>query len=775
MPAHDALVAHAPEMIRRILIPVIFPKGTPVKPIWESLSDAPRDALTGWHLLQGTFDDAYPRREVALYVAEKEPEFWPEDVDVSIALVCDTSMDPGVDSKAELLNKNDGSCILMRLPILKPLVDRIPADLQRYKKYIQPEPLRPLTILAALHDIEAFLGTLIGDPDDNDTSLLPEEQIEMEKGKAFTRIVIDFILRELLNGTVDIETTAPIPLRGPELLRALFIQACRRRFPQYQTLATTAKWQDVLSDYREGLKSELSPAERQGRKEIIMPKAEVYESLFGQMSTAAGDSFIKKLGPFVQTKNNSESFSLCLTMHPAEDALISYFKGLSNYQSIPFDAAVEFLHHQGYIETETEEIVKILIDRECLAKNSDGSLRFIPSAEIERSRLLDKIAEINEKLHSLEMTYDAVSTHKNISIVHLQEHLNQQQARLEIAVEQQITDLKNSVHTLQNLIGTVRAVALPTEWLDSDLSTHLKGISSKLKEAQDNLLKTLRKELKRVKKELDLSSGPTDVEWVIIQKDKKISLSGTLQRLQNRVTEFEKRTKALISWQVLNSQLRSTDALCAKVAKTEHRPVQALSQLVTEFKECFAANSWDPLFTATEFSERLGSIQSEVQGLLYNHFQNFNTELAEIRHQFNSLLSSTPPPMFDILTERSQQNHSIHKSFQKLYQWTFEGFRTVVTECQKEAENGTQWRDPDNEGRSWRKLKTEVEEVLWADEEPLSFELVQRIGSKVLLIQRGFTEAIFGLFDDSDRPPDFGKLQQLFQEGKIQIQVTRKT
>ena len=775
LPAFDALAAQTPNMILRVLIPKLFPKGTPTKPIWERISDESNAILTGWYTFRGTFDDAYPQREVALCITDKEPESWPEDVDVSIALVCDTSTDPDTVPRSELLDKNEGSCILMRLPILKPLVDRIPADLQRYEKYIQPEPFRPVMILAALHDLEAFLGNLIDNSDNSDKLLSPEGQVEMDKGKAFTEIVIDFVLRELLNGTVDVGTTPPISLRGPELLRALFAQACRRRFPQYQTLATTAKWKDVLSDYREGLKSGLSPAECQGRKEIVMPKAEIYETLFGQMSTAAGDSFIKKLGPFVQTKNNPESFSLCLTMHPAEEILIDCFKKFSNHQSIPLDAAVELLRHQGYIETETEEIVKILIDRECLATNSDGSLRFIPSAEIERGRLLNKIAEMNDQLHRLEMTNEAVSTHEHTSVVHLQEHLNQQQTRLETAVERQMTDLENSVRTLQNLIGTVNAATPPAEWLDSDLSTHLKGISSKLKDTQDNLLKTLRKELGRVVKELNLSSGPTDVEWAITQKDKKISLSGTLQRLQNRITEFEERAKALTSWQVLNSQLRSTDALCAKVAKTEHGPVQALSQLVTEFKERFAADSWIPLFTATEFSERLGSIQSEVQGLLYSHFQNFNTELAEIRHQFNSLLSSTPPPMFDILTERSPQNHSIHKSFQKLYQWTFEGFRTVVTECRKEAENGTQWRDPDNEGRSWKKLQTEVEEVLWADGDPISFEVVQRIGSKVLLIQCGFTEAIFGLFDDSDQPPDFEKLEQLFQKGQIQIQVTRKT
>ena len=774
LPSLDALAAQTPNIILRVLIPKLFPKGTPTKPIWERISDESNAILTGWYIFRGTFDDDYPQREIALRVTDKEPESWPEDVDVSIALVCDTSIDPDTALRSELLNKNEGSCILMRLPILKPLVDRIPADLQRYEKYIQPEPFRPVMILAALHDLEAFLGNLIDNSDNSDKLLSPEEQVEMDKGKAFTEIVIDFILRELLNGTIDIGTTPPISLRGPELLRALFTQACHRRFPQYQTLATTAKWQDVLSDYREGLKSGLSSAERQGRKEIIMPKAEVYEALFGQMSTAAGDSFIKKLGSFIETNNKSELFSLRLTMHPAEDALIGYFKGLSNHQSIPFDAAAEFLHHQGYIETETEEIVKILIDRECLTTNSDSSLRFIPSAEIERGRLLDQIAEMNDQLHRLEMTNDAVSTHENASIVHLQEHLNQQQTHLKTAVEEQITDLENSVHTLQNLIGIVNAAALPTEWLDSDLSTHLTGISSKLKDAQDNLLKTLRKELGRVVKELDLSSGPTDVEWAIIQKDKKISLSGTLQRLQNRVTEFEKRAKALISWQVLNSQLRSTDVLCAKVSETEPALKQALSQLITEFKEQFATDSWDPLFASREFSEQLGSIQSEVQGLLYSHFQNFNTELEKIRYQFNSLLLSTPPPMFDISEERNQQDQSIHESFQKLYRWVFEGFRIVLAECQELRKSGVPWRAPDNERRSWKELETEVEAALQNSQNTLSFEVVQRIGSKVLLMQSGFTEMILGVFDNPDKPPDFKKLERLFKKRQIQIQVSRK-
>ena len=775
LPSHDALVAHAPEMIHRLLIPVIFPKGTPTKPIWESLADESSAILTGWHILRGTFDDTYPQREVALCVTDKEPESWPEDVDISIALVCDSSTDSDTAPRSELLDKNEGSCILMRLPILKPLVDRIPADLQRYEKYIQPEPFRSVMILAALHDLEAFLGNLIDNSDNSDKLLSPEEQVEMDKGKAFTEIVIDFVLRELLNGTVDIGATPPISLRGPELLRALFAQACRRRFPQYQTLATTAKWQDVLSDYREGLKSELNPAQRQGRTEIVGSKAEIYKTLFGQASTAAGDSFMKKLGSFVETNNRQESFSLRLAMHPAEDALIGYFKELSNYQSIPFDAAVEFLRHQGYVAEETEEIVKTLVARECLTRDSSGNIRFILNADIERDRLLERIDEANRELCFLEVIDDAASISQSTAITDLQKHLSQQQVRLQSLINKQIKELEDSINYLQVLIGTVDAAAIPMEWLDSDLSTHLTGIAAKLKTSRENLLEALRKESKKLTKELDFSSDSADAKWAIAQKDKKESFSNSSQKLQERVTEFEERVKSLILWKALNSQLRSTDMLCAKVSKTEPALKQVLNLLVTEFKEWFATDLWDPLLAASKFSKKLREVQSDVQGHLYSHVQTFNKELAEIKDQFNFLLPLTAPPVFDLSKEKSQQIDSIHESYQKLYQWAFEGFRTAVAECQELKRSGTQWHDPNDERRSWKKLEMEVEAILWADEGMLSFEIVQRIGAKVLLMQRGFTEAIFGLFDNPDKPPNFEELKRLFEDGKIQIQVSRNT
>ena len=131
--------------------------------------------------------------------------------------------------------------------------------------------------------------------------------------------------------------------------------------------------------------------------------------------------------------------------------------------------------------------------------------------------------------------------------------------------------------------------------------------------------------------------------------------------------------------------------------------------------------------------------------------------------------------MFDVTVMKDQQNDSIYESFQKLYQWVFEGFRTAVAECQELKRSGAQWRDPDNKRRGWKDLETVVEAALRKSQKALSFEVVQRIGSKILLMQRGFSEGLFGVFNNPDKPPNFDELERLFEKGKIQIQVTRKT
>lgn len=777
LPALDALAAQAPDMILRILVPKLFPQGTPATPDWEWLSDDSSAVLTDWHRLCGTFDGDYPQREIALCVTDIKPESWPRDVDACIALVCDINTDPDVSPNAELLEKNGSCLILLQLPILRPLTDQIPADLQRYGKYIHPEPFRPATILTALHDLEAFRGSMFDHSNTADNLYRPEEKAEENRIAAFKNTAVDFVLRELLAGSVEVGLGSPISVRGPELLRSLFTQACRHRFPQYHTLSGTTKWQNILSSYRKAVRSDrLNTAQRQGLEDITMPKQEMYDALFGQMSTAAGDSFIKKLDKFVEVKKNPNSFSIRLAMHPAEDSLMSYLKKFATHQFIPLDAAVEFLRHHGYIQTETEEIVKILIARECIISDSNGSIRYIPNPEIERNHLLKEIAEVMDGLRCFEVSEDIDSISQTTSIANLHKYLQEKQARLESVVKEQIQDLETGVNSLQDLIGAVSAAVICTEWMDSDLSTHLTGIAIKLRKAQENLLKTLRNELERTAQELESSSGPAVVKWAAVQQEKKSRFLNGLQRLQARVKRFDTLVDSLTEWEALNSKLHSTAALCAKIAESEASPTQALTRLVSEFKERFATDLWAPLESSSKFSERLERIQSEVQGLLYSFAQSFNRELGELVGRFRILLPSTLPPVFDVSLKGDLDDGSIYEPFQNLYQWALEGFRTAFSVCQNKKQSGAQWRSPNNRGKNWKKLEAQIEAEIQKADKILDFETVQNIGKTVLLMKRGFAsldgdEDIIGFYIDPGNPPDFDRLAQSFREGKIQIRV----
>lgn len=318
LPALDALAAHSQQFILRILIPRIFHRGYPSNPQWDLVSDEASVALTGWRRYRGSFDIAFPRRQVALYVGENEPSHWPEDADVACAMMCDSGTSAAARPLVAIVEPGR---ILLRMPVLRALEDALPAELARYRKFIQPEPFRPAMVLAALHDLYS-----VAEPEaeiDDSGAVAVENASEPRQIAAFVAAASDFLLRELLEGSIDTGLGHSLTLRGPELIRALFSRACRHIFPDYLTLARTPKWREMLKLYREGLRSpQLSLAQRQGQEEICGSKVELYQRLFQQKSTAAGDSLIRALGPLAKLSGDSQAFVLRLALHPAEVALL---------------------------------------------------------------------------------------------------------------------------------------------------------------------------------------------------------------------------------------------------------------------------------------------------------------------------------------------------------------------------------------------------------------------------------------------------------------------
>ncbi|MCI0456376.1 MAG: hypothetical protein L0Z62_05290 [Gemmataceae bacterium] len=158
LPAQDSLLAHAPDMVWRVLASRLFPEAPGSAVHWERASDESVTALTGWRFLRGSFDDDFPQRDIALWIGPATPPEWPDAVDLAIAMVCDSS--PAAEASALLDTEHAVPRLTLRLPLLRPLEEYVPPELERYRKYLQPEPFRALTVVAAVHELEALAGRL---------------------------------------------------------------------------------------------------------------------------------------------------------------------------------------------------------------------------------------------------------------------------------------------------------------------------------------------------------------------------------------------------------------------------------------------------------------------------------------------------------------------------------------------------------------------------------------------------------------------------------------
>ncbi len=467
LPAQDGLLAHAPDMLWRVLGPRLFPKAPGAEAHWERTSNDSVAALTGWRFLRGSFDDAFPQRDLGVWVGAGSPPDWPRDVDLAIALICDAAADGEAVASVHV----DGTVpqITVRLPLLRPL-PFVPSEVEKYRKYLQPEPFRALTILAAVHELESVAGR----PAD------PEPTDGAASGPApFVTIAVEFLIREIIQGEVNLGPRHRVKQRGIELIRALFSAGCRAKYPEYQTLATHHHWADFIATYRSALKSQtLTDPQRQGQAAIEAAKAPLMRLLFGQKSTAAGDSLLRVLGPLVEWSGSAEAFSVRLPLHPGESIALEYLRATARKRAVPRTAVHETLRHRGYLLVESEAILGLLADRGLVAELSSGGVRPIVADRSERDAALQEIVAATARLRALQG--EAPPLPQEGSLRELWAQLEHVRNRLNEVVAERIATVEAHGKRLRGLIGSVRADTLPETWTATAVASHLGGIGKLL-------------------------------------------------------------------------------------------------------------------------------------------------------------------------------------------------------------------------------------------------------------------------------------------------------
>jgi hypothetical protein len=760
LPSQDSLLAHAPDMIWRVLAARLFPEAPGSEAHWERTSDDSVAALTDWRYLRGSFDNDFPLREVSLWIGAGEPSCWPEEVDLAVALVCDRS--PKGEAAATLDVSSAVPRVTLRLPLLRPLEEYVPPELERYRKYLQPEPFRPLTILAAVHELEAVAGRAAPDGSDEAASEL----------RAFVDVVVAFLLREIVQGEVNLGPRQRVKQRGIELVRALFSAACRSKYPEYCTLIVHQNWNDLLAIYRGALQSEsISDIQRQGEAVVEGGKATLLRTLFKQKSAAAGDSLLRTLGPLVECSGSAEAISLRLSLHPGETAALEYLRRTGRRRAVPPSAVQETLRHYGYLPAEAEALVGLLTDRGLIAVLK-GGLRPLIADRTEREQALREIEALSARLATLRGANEVPEVPKDGSLRDLWAHLDLLQQMRQDSLAALSQRVENKGERMREMLGGVRAENIPSDWVKSDVAAHLRGIAKLLGRTRDALMRGLQREAGHLDEELT-RAGADGEEWAIGWHKRVSSFERVWGELEKRVVDFLAQAAALRAWVSLNERLASLTAVGHKVGASDPALARSVRELAAELRERFATDHWAPLLDYADVAARLSALESQAQGLLFSRVQAYLGELDTLRIRFNDFLSG-PAPQLGV-PDGLQTDKNVGPNFARLYAWALQGFVATAERLRGRRGRGQAWRHPTRKSQSWADIDGQMSRALMAASSSSDFTAVTRLGELLLLMRQGFVVAAAErgeiVYEGEESAGDLPELSSLLADGLVRVHV----
>jgi hypothetical protein len=770
LPAQDSLLAHAPDMVWRVLGARLFPECPGSDEHWERTSDDSVTALTGWRFLRGSFDDDFPQREVALWIGTGTPPDWPDGVDLAVALVCDGA----ATAEASALLDTDQTVprLTLRLPLLRPLSEYVPAELERYHKYVQPEPFRSLTVVAAVHELEALAGRLHSashnEPgsDAGGNDLLPALQ-------SFVDITVAFLLREVLQGGVNLGPRTSVKQRGVELVRALFSTACRSQFPGYRTLATHHHWTELLATYRKALRApSTSDSQRRGEAAVTGAKADLLRTVFGQKSAAVADSFLRLLGPLVTVSGSADTFSLQLTPHPGETLALEYLRRAGRKRGVPLAAVQEALRHAGYLASEAEALVGLLTDRG-LVVATGGGLRPVVEGRTEREQAQREIDALSARLLKLLDGAAIPEVTEGRTLRDLWAHLDSLRRLLEGTLTAVTARVEHQGARLREMLGAVRAEVIPLDWVKSDVSTHLLGIAKLLNRTRDGLIRGLEREVGRTDDELARAEAEAEA-WAIGWRRRLPSFERIWGDLGQRVEDFLAQAAAQRAWLPLNERLASLAALGAKVSASDPALDRSVRSLVADLRQHFATGDWTPVLNHEDVAARVSGLESQAHGLLFSRVRAYLGELDTLRVRFNDFLSGPAPQVAGLGGPRRAEDAG--PDFARLYAWAAQGFKAAAERLRARRGRGQAWRHPTRKSQSWTDIDGQLARALAAVRSAPDFASVTRLGELLLLARQGFLIAAAergeAVYEGAEFDMDLSELAKLLADGVVRVQVT---
>ena len=572
-----------------------------------------------------------------------------------------------------------------------------------------------------------------------------------------------------MQGEMNLGPRQRVKQRGIELIRALFSVACRTKYPEYRTLATHHQWANFIETYRSALKSKvMSDPQRQGQLAVEGAKASLMRSLFGQKSTAAGDSLLRVLGPLVEASGNAEAFSIRFPLHPGESIALEYLRNTGRKRVVPVSAVKEALRHRGYLAAEAIAILGLLSDRGLVAMVS-GGVRPIVAEESEGERAKQEIASVSARLRALQG--EAPPMPVEGSLRELWAHLDKVRQRLAEVVAERIASVDRQGKRLRDLIGAVRADALPETWTSSVVATHLGGIGKLLERAKVALLRALEREATRLSAEMKKADSEAE-HWAVAWRKRAASFEADWDDIESRVTQFHEQAESLRAWTALNERIVSLKSLSTKLSESDPAIQRLFDNLAIELRESLATGNWAPVHGHADVGNRLALLETNTQRLLFSRIKAHLGELDSLRVRYGDFLSGLAP----LVGMGMGAEAAGEPSFSAMYDWTLKNFAVAAQRLRAHRAAGSPWNHPNRKSQSWTDVDGQLTRALSAAQESPNYATVTKVGDLLLLARQGFILAASAdrdevVYEGAESAHYLSELTGLMSEGKVRVRV----
>ncbi len=614
------------------------------------------DTTYNAHVLRGTFDPRFPDRLVNVMVAavsqSQAPNFqkgYP-DAEIELRFELNFGIAPGEPSRL-LIDDGHPNLAIFQLNIATVQSEAANKILPNFLfEYYAADQLTPLLCLSLTEYLFRNRGELPDDHSRINTIIGPLRQ---------------FSLAVLLGDQMEISNPEfATAMVGGDRIKEIFRLVCRKLYPSYHTLVNGRNWQANLQQYRYGLEKVIADdgiSVARGRHEWVTTKdeaADVFHVANRRLTTL--EVLVEALEQVellekiqFSGRTGASEVSLKFKLHLLENEWLRLldastervmFNG-SQVQALPAESLLRYSRKNGYLETEIQEIIRLLMDRKYidLDKKTGMIVRIIDAIEDLREAVRAMLDQLEKDIHLLQDAlpdfddrfYPIAKLRSNLDAAKERDEIEQvrNEARrlinnLNTYVGSRLTQMREKLRQEQEHLFTIVRQGLPA-WLNYPFDPS--PIFDPLERQRNNLVAAYQSTLDEMRRVRDASvriameiSG-SNVEMIIKTYEQLRDFTDKSRKLTTRQQSYLDQQEDLNAWRKVAGQAAALDARAQSVAQV-YNYTEFLALANELWKTLRTSFETDPLTIFSKHAkahEQIENLAQRINAWLENRRKDF--------------------------------------------------------------------------------------------------------------------------------------------------------